>query len=181
MNTNSATIVLKYFLLRDRQRCNFLCYDFFLRKTEVVFLWLRPPVAKKLRMAKIEAMPMLPATEKRAPSGTEIPADPPKFTTARKIAELKSDRDHWKNLCLSSRSQVMPTSSFSNASVHISQNYLSLSLTLASNRAWCTSLSFSSLHKPIWEDICTLYLGWSWCRCLTGLSNIFRLVHPKLF
>ena len=43
---------------------------------------------------------------------------------------------------LSSRSQVMPTSSLSNARVHISQIYLSLSLNLASNWAWCTSLIF---------------------------------------
>ena len=34
------------------------------------------------------------------------PAARPKFDVARKLSELKADRDHWKHLCLSSRLQV---------------------------------------------------------------------------
>ena len=35
-----------------------------------------------------------------------LPATRPKFDVARKLSELKADRDHWKHLCLSSRLQV---------------------------------------------------------------------------
>jgi hypothetical protein len=76
--------------------------------------------SKRLRMAKAEAQCVpptpLPETPENRVAGGEVArptttsaenaiAGTPKFTTARKIAELKADRDHWKNLCLSSRCQ----------------------------------------------------------------------------
>jgi len=38
--------------------------------------------------------------------GPPPPTGRPKFDVARKLAELQADRDHWKNLYLSSRIQV---------------------------------------------------------------------------
>jgi hypothetical protein len=43
-----------------------------------------------------------PQEPKPKSTETEIP----KFSVARKMSELKADRDHWKNLCLTSRSKV---------------------------------------------------------------------------
>ena len=43
-----------------------------------------------------------PQEPKPKSTETEIP----KFSVARKMSELKADRDHWKNLCLISRSKV---------------------------------------------------------------------------
>ena len=72
------------------------------------------PPGKKLRLAKLEEkklnplpqMPNLNLTKRQVvQSGTEV-TNSQKFTAAKKIAELKADRDHWKNLCLSSRVQV---------------------------------------------------------------------------
>ena len=70
------------------------------------------PPGKKLRLAKLEEKklkprPQMPNLTKGqvVQSGTEV-NNSQKFTAAKKIAELKADRDHWKNLCLSSRVQV---------------------------------------------------------------------------
>ena len=85
------------------------------------------PPSKKLRMAKstsnaTEIQPKSieskshqfnnPIQESKSdPTRTPVNSAPatatrPKFDVARKLSELKADRDHWKHLCLSSRLQV---------------------------------------------------------------------------
>lgn len=61
----------------------------------------------KLEVKKWKPLPQMPNLTKGqvVQSGTEV-TNSQKFTAAKKIAELKADRDHWKNLCLSSRVQV---------------------------------------------------------------------------
>ncbi len=51
--------------------------------------------------------PSQPSSEMGPP-----PPGRPRYDVARKLAELQADRDHWKNLYLSSRIQVLSSNNF---------------------------------------------------------------------
>ena len=63
------------------------------------------PKSAQIRVIQ-DSRQMKPPSQSSSAMGPPVP-ERPKFDVARKLAELQADRDHWKNLYLSSRLQVI--------------------------------------------------------------------------
>ncbi len=71
---------------------------------------VQDPISAQIRFIQ-DSRQMRPPSQASSEMGPPPPGRP-RYDVARKLAELQADRDHWKNLYLSSRLQVLISSDF---------------------------------------------------------------------